>query len=80
MVDPGPRPTTSAAGIRRREIGTLAPGTPGRCHGGWSLREEALRLTEAAGETMDADRRLVPSALVVGGRVWHDAEAAGAAG
>ena len=68
-----------AAAIRRPEIGTLAPGTPGDATV-LELREEACVFTDAAGETMDADRRLVPSALVVGGRVWHDAEAAGAAG
>ncbi|MHB2170063.1 amidohydrolase/deacetylase family metallohydrolase [Alsobacter sp. R-9] len=66
---------TPAQALRRTDLGTFRTGAAGDATI-LSLREGNFRYVDATGETMDGDRRFVSEAVVLGGRLWH--EAAGA--
>ncbi len=66
---------TPASVVRRTDIGTLAPGSAGDAVL-LDLRKGKVVFRDSIGGTLEADRRLVPRGIVLGGRWWHDGEAA----
>ena len=68
------RATTAApaAALGRPELGTLTVGGPGDATV-FEIEDGAFDYEDSPGEHMLGDRRIKPRALVIGGRVWHDA-------
>lgn len=60
--------------LRRPDLGTLAPGSAGDAVA-LELKEGEFDYVDVLGEHLAGTRRLVARAIVVGGRLWHAADA-----
>ena len=66
----------SARALERPELGTLKPGSIGDATL-LSIREGRFDYVDAVGERLTGDRRIVCEGVVLAGRRWHPAAAAG---
>lgn len=66
---------TPAAVIKRPNLGTLAEGAAGDATL-VEIRNGAVTFTDSIGGKMQGNQRFVPRGTVIGGRWWHDGEAA----
>jgi len=60
----------AAFALRRLELGTLKPGSPGDATI-MSVQEGRFDYVDVVGEQLTGDRRIVSEGVVIGGRWWH---------
>lgn len=64
----------AAMALRRPELGTLKPGSPGDATI-LSVKEGAFDYVDVLGEHLMGDRRIASEGVVLGGKWWHPVEA-----
>ena len=62
-----------AAILKKPELGTLAPGTPGDATV-LRLADEPILFSDVLGEVREGNTRLALDKVILGGRLWHEAE------
>jgi dihydroorotase len=60
----------AAAALRRPELGSLRPGSPGEATI-LSIEQGRFDYVDVVGEHLEGDRRIVADGVVLGGRLWH---------